>query len=84
MEVLEAEMQHHLRASVYSKDDISRSESNGIVKWLDGVLAGDLKDRYKGEAELTLDDIKKANSKTKVKPDSGTEWMADDGLGEGL
>lgn len=80
MEVLEAERQHHLRASVYSSDPIARERSNGIVMWIDGVLLGELKDQYTGQANMLIEEIQEANSKTKKIEPGGTEWMAEDGL----
>ena len=81
MEVLEAERQHHLQASVYSSDDVARERANGIVMWLDGVLMNNLKDQYEGQAQLAIDEIKAANGKGPATEDTeGSAWMAPDGL----
>ncbi len=80
MAVFRQEQEYQLRASVYSKDDVARNEANGIVKWLDSILNGDLEDRYVGTAQIDLDTIRESNSKDKKLEPSGTEWMAADGL----
>jgi hypothetical protein len=66
---------------VYSETDKERHEHNGVVKWLDEVLAGILEDNYTGQAEEELGPDKPEPSK----PDpGGTPWMEVDGLAEVL
>jgi hypothetical protein len=63
----------HSRASVYSDDERKRHEHNGIVKWIDAVLAGDLEARYVAQAEAEL------GVASETSPE-GDPWMAPDGL----
>ena len=75
MGVFRAEQAHHLRASVYSSNESSRHEHNGIVKWLDEVMGGAL-DNYKAQAKEFFD------PDSKRQPDEldggGSAYMAAD------
>ena len=77
--MFQAEQEAHSRASVYSKDEVSRHEHNGIVKWLDEVLAGVLEVNYKGQAEEMLGSSKPEKPEADTQ---GTGWMEPDGLGD--
>jgi len=75
--MFQAEQAAHSRASVYSDTDQARHEHNGIVKWLDEVLAGILEENYLGQVEDELGSFKPSQ------PDEGgTPWMEGDGLDE--
>jgi hypothetical protein len=56
MAVFRAEQQAYSRASVYSDNDQTRSECNGVVKFLDLLIEGQVEANYKGEAEILLGD----------------------------
>ena len=74
--MFQAEQAAHSQASVYSNTDQARHEHNGIVKWLDAVLAGILEETYKGQAEDLL-----GSSKPDQPTDpGGSDWMEPDGL----
>lgn len=76
--MFQAERDAHSRASVYSRDESARHEHNGIVKWLDEVLAGVLEANYRGQVDEEL-----GSSKPELEEDEGgTPWMASDGLDE--
>jgi len=75
--MFKAEQVRHSRDSVYSSTEQDRHEHNGIVKWLDEVLAGITESSYKGQAEELL------GSSEPKKPDTdaeGSAWMDVDGL----
>jgi hypothetical protein len=74
--MLEAEQAAHSRASVYSRSETERHEHNGIVKWIDEVMAGILEENYRGQAEEEL-----GSGKPKPEDDEGgTPWMESDGM----
>lgn len=76
--MLQAEQVEHSRASVYSDTDQARHEHNGIVKWLDEVLAGIMEESYRGQAE----DLLGSSKPSQPSEPGGSAWMDSDGLGD--
>lgn len=77
--MFQAEQAAHSRASVYSDSEVARHEHNGIVKWLDAVLAGVLEDNYMNQVDSELGSSKPEPDDS---ADPGTGWMELDGLSE--
>ena len=75
--MLQAEQAAHSRASVYSDTEVARHEHNGIVKWLDEVLAGVLETNYRGQIDEEL-----GSDKPSPEDPGGTPWMEADGLND--
>lgn len=78
--VFQAERDAQALVSVYCNDDRERHERNGIVKWLDSVLAGVLEENYKGQAEAGLGLSKPTQATEGV--EGGSQYMESDGLNE--
>ena len=80
--VFQAERDAQALVSVYSDNDRERHERNGVVKWLDAVLAGILEENYKGQAEAGLGLDKPIPTPGMV--EGGSQYMESDGLDESV